>query len=75
MFYNDTAIHGNASGLMCAHDFFGTERLLFGTDTPFDFELGELSIRDTIRSVEAMSIADPEREAIFEGNARRLLRL
>ncbi|MBW2426189.1 MAG: amidohydrolase [Deltaproteobacteria bacterium] len=75
MFYNDTAIHGNTSGLMCAHDFFGTERLLFGTDTPFDFELGELSIRDTIRSVEAMSIPDSAREAIFEGNARKLLKL
>jgi aminocarboxymuconate-semialdehyde decarboxylase len=75
MFYNDTAIHGNAAGLMCSHDFFGADRLLFGTDTPFDFELGELSIRDTIRSVEEMAIPEHEREAIFTGNARRLLRL
>jgi aminocarboxymuconate-semialdehyde decarboxylase len=74
-FYNDTAIHGNTAGLMCAHDFFGTERLLFGTDSPFDFELGELSIRDTLRSVEEMAIPESDREAIFEGNARRLLRL
>jgi aminocarboxymuconate-semialdehyde decarboxylase len=75
MFYNDTALHGNAPGLICAHEFFGNDRILFGTDTPFDFELGELSIRDTIRSVEEMTLSDSEREAIFEGNARRLLRL
>ena len=56
-------------------DQSGAVRLLFGTDTPFDFELGELSIRDTIRSVEEMAISETDREAIFEGNARRPLRL
>ena len=75
MFYNDTAIHGNAAGLMCAYDFFGSERLLFGTDSPFDFEQGELSIRDTLRSVQEMAISESEREGIFANNARRLLRL
>jgi len=36
MFYNDTALYGNTPALMCAHAFFGAERLLFGTDMPYD---------------------------------------
>jgi predicted TIM-barrel fold metal-dependent hydrolase len=62
MFYGDTA-------LFCA------ERILFGTDMPFDLERGPGFIRDTIAAMERMRASDAERRAIYEGNARRLLRL
>lgn len=74
-FYNDTAILGNTSALMCAYDFFGAEHLLFGTDTPFDTQLGDYSTRCTIQSIEQMSIPDADKKKIFEDNARKLLRL
>ncbi len=75
MFYGDTAIGGSTPGLMCAYAFFGAEHLLFGTDTPFDMELGNEAIRETIRSIEQMDISAEDKYAIFEGNAKRLLLL
>ena len=75
MFYNDTALYGNTPGLMCAHAFFGGERLLFGTDLPFDNQLGARVTRQTIGAIEEMEISDTEKKWIFEDNARKLLRL
>ena len=75
MFYSDTALGGCAPALMCAHAFYGTEHMLFGTDTPFDMELGNEAIRETIKSVEQMDIPEADKEAIFETNAKKLLRL
>jgi uncharacterized protein len=75
MFYADTAVYGNAPALMCAHAFFGTDRLLFGTDMPFDNQFGERYTRQTIEAVEQMAIDPSEKKQIFEDNARKLLRL
>jgi predicted TIM-barrel fold metal-dependent hydrolase len=75
MFYNDTAINGNTSALMCAYEFCGAEHLLFATDNPFDTELGERNLRQVIRAIEQMAISAAEKEKIFEGNPKRLLAL
>jgi len=74
-FYNDTAIIGNTPALMCGYHFFGAEHLLFGTDMPFDIQLGDYSIRKTIQAIEHMDISDAEKKMIFEDNARQLMRL
>ena len=75
MFYNDTAVNGSTPALQCGVSFFGADRVLFGTDMPFDNELGAASIRETTRSVEELDVSAVDREKIFAGNARRLLRL
>lgn len=76
MFYTDTAIHGSPLSLMCAHGFYGADRILFAADMPLgDREFGNRSYRQTINAIEAMDISENEREAIFEDNARNLLRL
>lgn len=75
MFYADTAINGSIPALMCANAFFGTDHFLFGTDWPFDSQRGERSTRETIEAVGNMEISDADKRMIFEGNARRLLRL
>ena len=75
MFYADTALHGNVPAMMCGYNFFGADHILLGTDMPFDEEIGAWSTRQTIKSIEKMDITDAEREKIFEGNARKLLRL
>ncbi len=75
MFYADTAIWGNTSGLMCAHDLFGTEHMVFGTDFPYDNQWGLRYTRDTIKSVEEMRITDIDKKMIFEENIRKILRL
>ncbi|MBA7489763.1 hypothetical protein ES702_00297 [subsurface metagenome] len=75
MFHNDTALNGGTSSLMCGYDFFGAEHLLFGTDMPFDIELGNLNINKTIEAVEQMAIPDLDKKKLFEDNARRLLHI
>ena len=75
MFYADTALNGNPSALRCGLEFFGEDHLLFGTDVPYDVENGGVSIRETVKAIEAMGASESARKKIYEGNARRLLRL
>jgi len=75
MFYGDTAVFGSAPALQCGLAFFGADRVLFGTDMPFDPEQGPGFVRDTIGAIEAITITPEERAKIYEGNARRLLKL
>ena len=74
MFYADTAIQSTPA-LMCGHSFFGADRLLFGTDMPYDVQVGDVYCRETILSVERMAIPDSEKKKIYEDNARRIMRL
>jgi aminocarboxymuconate-semialdehyde decarboxylase len=74
MLYADTAL-GVRSATRCGYDFFGAESCLFATDAPFDADGGRGLIRDTIDAVEALDISHVEREQIFNGNARTLLKL
>jgi aminocarboxymuconate-semialdehyde decarboxylase len=75
MFFADTAINGSTSGLECAYRFYGAKHLLFGTDMPYEFQMGYGMTKKTIESVERMDISGGEKQAIFEDNARELLRL
>lgn len=75
MFYNDTALNGNTSALMCAFDFFGEDHILFGTDMPYDTGNGDVSIRQTIEAIEDMQISETSKRKIFNDNTRRLLKL
>lgn len=54
---------------------FGTDQVLFGTDMPFDPEKGAGFIRETIRCIDQMRASPEEKAKIYEGNARRLLKL
>ncbi len=73
MFYNDTALMGSIAGMQAAYAFFGADRLLFGTDTPFDGMGGEGFTADTLKSIEAMPIPPAERQAIYAGNLQRII--
>ncbi|MEI9479419.1 MAG: amidohydrolase family protein [Deltaproteobacteria bacterium] len=75
LFYCDTAIQGNAPALMCAYDFFGADHMLFGTDMPYDNQLGERATRETIDAILEMTLPEIDRKKIFEDNARKLFRL
>ena len=48
---------------------FGAERVLFGSDSPW------ASQKETVKSVNALSLSDDEKEKIFYGNAAALLGL
>ena len=75
MFYADTALMGAREATICGLKFFGVERTLFGSDSPFDPEKGSAYIRWTIEIIDSLDITDQRRIAIYEGNARRLLKL
>ena len=75
MFYADTAMFGAQHAIRCSLDFFGADHVLFASDSPFDPEKGPGYIRATIANLEALDLTDEERRSIYEGNARRLLRI
>jgi predicted TIM-barrel fold metal-dependent hydrolase len=75
LFYTDTALFGAREATICGLKFFGSERVLFGSDMPFDPEKGSTYIRWTIEIIDHLEIRPEELKAIYEGNARRLLRL
>lgn len=74
-FYGDTALFGASHAMECGLAFFGADRILFGTDMPFDPERGPGFIRETIAAMERMRATPEEKAKIYEGNARRMLRL
>ncbi len=75
MFYADSALFGSVAGTICGLEFFGADNVLFASDSPFDPEKGPGYIRETIKIIEELQISDEDRKKIFEGNARRLLKL
>jgi predicted TIM-barrel fold metal-dependent hydrolase len=74
-FYGDTALFGASHAMECGLAFFGADHILFGTDMPFDPEGGPGFIRETIAAMERMRATPAEKAKIYEGNARRMLRL
>ena len=74
-FYADTALFGSDSGTRCGLDFFGVDKVVFASDSPFDPEKGPMYIRETIRVIDALDISGAERDQIYRGNANRLLGL
>jgi aminocarboxymuconate-semialdehyde decarboxylase len=75
MFFADTALFGARHAIECGLTFFGIDQVVFASDFPFDPEKGTFNIRETIKDIEALPISAAERQQIYEGNARRLLRL
>jgi predicted TIM-barrel fold metal-dependent hydrolase len=73
-FYCDTATFGyEPLVLQQALEFFGVERLLFGTDTPMDAAEGEFYI-NTVKSVESLRASEADKSRIFAGNILKLIR-
>lgn len=75
MFYADTATFGSIPATECGLKFFGVDHVLFASDCPFDPEKGPGYIRETIKIIDELPISDEDRQKIYEGNARKLLKL
>ena len=75
MFYADTAVFGSMPATVCGLAFFGADKILFASDSPFDPEKGSAYIRWTIDIIDKLDISKEDRYAIYEGNARKLLKL
>ncbi|TFB82317.1 amidohydrolase [Cryobacterium flavum] len=75
MFYCDTATFGAEEALRTSIKFFGADRVLFASDSPYDPEKGPGFIRATIQNLEDIDLTAEERSAIYSGNASRILGL
>jgi aminocarboxymuconate-semialdehyde decarboxylase len=75
MFYADSAVFGSVAATKCGLEFFGSDNVLFASDSPFDPEKGPGYIRETIKVITELPISDTDKQKIFEGNAKRLLKL
>ena len=73
--YGDTAVDGTAAALPCGHAFFGTERMLFGTDYPFSPEKGEVYLRENLAIIKNWDLPEEDKAKILGENARKLLKL
>ena len=73
MLYVDTAMFGAAHGVRCVVDFFGPDRVMFGSDAPFDTKGGAYFIPGTISDVEQAVADDAARAMIFHEDAKRIL--
>lgn len=70
--YGDTAVNGSVAACMCGYAFFGSERMMFGTDYPFG---SSSTVADTLASVKAMNIPAHDKKKILGANAQRLLKI
>ena len=70
-FYADTGNFGNPIALRAALEFFGSEHVLFGTD----FGFSPLFAPETIDDVENVILDEATKQAVYEDNPRRVLRL
>jgi len=74
-FYCDTATQGYEPLILkMAHDFFGPDHILFGSDAPMDPTGGKAFTMDARKSVEDVPLSKADRQKIFSGNVLRLLK-
>ncbi len=72
-FYTDTAVFNHDPALLHhAWEFFGPEKMLFGSDTPYEPERGAF-VNASRSSVEAMPITDEQKALIYRGNIKAFL--
>jgi aminocarboxymuconate-semialdehyde decarboxylase len=72
-FYADTAVFGSKPATECGLAFYGEDKVLFASDSPFDPEKGPGYIRDTIKVLSEVQMSDTMREKIYYKNAQKLL--
>jgi predicted TIM-barrel fold metal-dependent hydrolase len=72
-FYADTAVFGSKPATECGLAFYGSDKVLFASDCPFDPERGPGYIRDTIAVLESLNLPAEDMEKICYRNAQSLL--
>ncbi len=71
--YGDTAVDGTAAALPCGHAFFGTERMLFGTDYPQEIREGG-QIASFVKEIRNLPLSQKQINGILSENGKKLLK-
>jgi aminocarboxymuconate-semialdehyde decarboxylase len=74
-FYADTAVFGSRAATLCGLDFYGSDHVLFASDSPFDPEKGPGYIRDTLKILNSLDLPKADMEKICFRNAEALFGL
>ncbi|THK36566.1 amidohydrolase [Ensifer sp. MPMI2T] len=74
-FYADTAVFGSRAATLCGLEFYGSDRILFASDSPFDPEKGPGYIRDTLKILNSLDLPKADLEKICFRNAEALFGL
>jgi predicted TIM-barrel fold metal-dependent hydrolase len=74
-FYADTALCGGRIGTVCGLEFYGAEHVLYASDAPFGAEGGASYIRETMKVIASLDIAQSDKEKICYRNAQQLFKL
>lgn len=72
-FYADTMTSGSAGAVRVAYDFYGAERMMFASDTPFGPQEGKLFVRTCLESLERTGISSEDLALIRGENALRFV--
>jgi predicted TIM-barrel fold metal-dependent hydrolase len=73
-FYCDTVCMGQESEFIkAAFDFFGPDRVLFGTDAPYSTNYGKDVIMDSRYSVEGLDVTNKDLQNIFANNILKII--
>lgn len=73
-FFVDTADHPAAT-LRCVLDFFGPERLVYGSNYPYGPEEGCVFVRNSLRAIDELELGAETRAAVLGQNAAHILGL
>ena len=74
-FYADTALCGGRIGTVCGLEFYGAHHVLFASDAPFGPQGGAGYIRETMKVIAGLDIAQVDKEKICYRNALALFGL
>lgn len=72
-FYADTARQGAESVLKSGYDFFGADKMVFGTDYPFGPDGGRWFLRREKQAVENLEIPPQDKRKILGENIERII--
>ena len=70
-FYADTALCGGRIGTVCGLEFYGADHVLFASDAPFGAEGGASYIRETMKVIASLDIAQATRRRFATATRRR----
>jgi len=71
-FNADTAVFGSRAATVCGLEFFGVDKVVFASDSPFDPEGGTQYIRETIKIIDGLDISKADRDKIYFRNIEKL---
>jgi uncharacterized protein len=71
-FYVDTADHPTAT-LKCVLDFFGSDRMVLGTNYPYGPEEGCVLVKNSLAAIDGLNLRREDKEKILGGNAVKIL--